>query len=203
MRDPAKVVWSSSYDRGLDVLLDHWTHIRKFVPEATLSILYGLDGSEAIAKRLGHQASIDRIARVRTQIRNLAYQGVTLKGRLPRAEQLGELFSAGVWAYPSWSGTEPFYETCCVSAQEAAAAGLRVVCTLRGGMADMMAEHAWLHVGGDPRQVKYETRFIGGVLEAMQVEVHEDRRPAMLAARAAFDLDTRVDAWRRVLGPAR
>ena len=40
MRD-YKIIYTSSYDRGLQHLLDMWPDIKKEVPEATLDIYYG------------------------------------------------------------------------------------------------------------------------------------------------------------------
>ena len=128
-----KAVWTSSFDRGLETVLKIWPQIRGVVPNARLDIMYGLDGSLNIAKKTSNLRLIERIEKCRATILSLADQGVTLCGRVPRAEQLERLFSAGVWIYPSWTGEAPFYETNCVSAIEALSAGLRVVCSLRGG----------------------------------------------------------------------
>jgi 2-polyprenyl-3-methyl-5-hydroxy-6-metoxy-1,4-benzoquinol methylase len=112
-----RVLYASSYDRGLRQLLEAWPTVKKSVPDAELHVTYGWDfwiKSEAVV-----QAPIaESMRQERKALENMLNQpGVVHKGRLSREETLREFAEAEVWAYPCTGG-----ELCCKTALEAQAA---------------------------------------------------------------------------------
>ncbi len=119
---PGRVLYASSYDRGLGALLELWPMVRERVPNAELHVTYGWDfwkRSEAVVPAPVAESMRQERARLE---KLLTQPGVVHLGRLPRAEFLRELGEASVWAYPCTGG-----ELCCKTALEAQAAGCELV----------------------------------------------------------------------------
>lgn len=113
VRNPKRVIYGSSYDRGLEYLLDIWPEVRKEVPEAELHIFYGWNNYQKIAKQNhGYQEFIDRMNEKMKQ------DGVFHHGRVGHKELIEQYQMAGVWAYPT-----DFPEISCITAMKAQAAG--------------------------------------------------------------------------------
>lgn len=114
-RDPYRFIYSSSPDRGLEVLLDMWPEIRAMQPEANLRVFYGFDNwlKNASAQ---DKVSIERL------MRKLDQPGISAPGRIDQKQLAQEMMSATFWSYVSW-----FWETYCISGLEAQAAGLCIV----------------------------------------------------------------------------
>jgi glycosyltransferase involved in cell wall biosynthesis len=115
-----QVIYSSSPDRGLDVLMSIWPEVLKQEPEAVLAYCYA-DVYDAVAE----QNPV--IRRFRDSISELEQSTPNLRklGSLPQQELAKEMARSKVWAHPSWNspGNQPFHETYCIGAVEAAAAG--------------------------------------------------------------------------------
>lgn len=117
---PHRAVYSSSPDRGLDFLLGLWPKVRERVPDAELVCTYApVYGAVADAE--------PRIAAFRSQLAGMAEQpGVTWKqAGMGQAELATLLATSRLWLAPSWAmpQDQPFMETYCIGAVEAAAAG--------------------------------------------------------------------------------
>lgn len=128
-REP-RVVFSSQPERGLDVLLEIWPDVIALVPSAELAFCYAAAYEHAAGR-------VDWVADHRRLIATLAEQpGVRALGPLGRGELIELLTSSRVWAHPSWStpAGRPFFETSCIGAMEAQAAGLCVVASAFGAL---------------------------------------------------------------------
>ena len=119
---PKRVLYASSYDRGLAQLLEMWPQVKECVPDAELHVTYGWDfwkRSEAVVS----QPIAESMRQERKRIEGLFNQpGVTHLGRIPHTDVLKEFAEAEVWAYPCTGG-----ELCCKTALEAQAAGCEPV----------------------------------------------------------------------------
>jgi len=125
-RDPCKVVYGSSYDRGLAHLLEAWPRVKAQVPEARLTVFYGFQAARARCFRLIRPSW--RSYRDENPLGFWMYRRSMLAGmRSTDAQHLGRIghldvarqfLSAGIWAYPT-----AFPETSCITAMKAQAAG--------------------------------------------------------------------------------
>lgn len=108
------MVWTSSYDRGLEYLLQMWPDIKKEVPDATLDVAYGLNLFD-----VSPRGQTEEGQRWKAKIMSLLNQdGITEHGRL-NSEEVAKLYNqADVWAYPT-----DFPEIDCITATKAMAAG--------------------------------------------------------------------------------
>lgn len=115
-RNPHRLFYASSPDRGLLLILQNWFRIREAVPDAELHVAYGMNNMETILSRSGGQAWFSPM---KSEIEALLNQeGVTWLGRINQHEVYKEFFQAGVWFYPTdWP------ETSCIASMEAQACG--------------------------------------------------------------------------------
>lgn len=119
IRDPHRLIWTSSYDRGLPYLLLIWEDVLKEVPDANLHIYYGWNLYDAIhgnnPARVQWKNKVDEL---------MKQPGITHHGRVGHAELNRAFAQSGVWAYPT-----DFTEISCISAMKAQAHGAFPVTT--------------------------------------------------------------------------
>jgi glycosyltransferase involved in cell wall biosynthesis len=187
-------VWASSWDRGLDFLLSVWPIVREdYTPKAELHVLYGCDGSINMARKNGDKETEARFV----GWRNLAEKtpGVVLHGRVPAEEYDRILLKSGVLAYPIPAEGNSFGETFGVTICEALCAGLRVVVSPRGALAEVASPYAFRQVYGKREHKSYAMAFAHAVGEAMNQEEDDTREFLAEEARLRFDWDRVADRW--------
>jgi len=115
IRNPHRIIYASSYNRGLETILDMWSGIRKDVSDAELHIYYGWNSYDrAVAsgdlRDTGWKASM---------LKKMQQEGVHEHGRVGHKELLKEYSKAGIFAYPcEYSG-----EINCIALTKAIACG--------------------------------------------------------------------------------
>lgn len=114
-REKNRCIYASSYNRGLEQLLNMWPDVRKEVPDATLHVYYGWETYDAFTKQ-GHLKDNG----FKQKIEDLMKQpGVFHHGRVGHVELLKEYAKAEVLAYPcSYVG-----EINCIALTKAIACG--------------------------------------------------------------------------------
>lgn len=188
-----RAVYSSSADRGLDVLLDLWPRIRARAPKAELHVFYGfnvLDKVAAVNPQLAafKQAILGKVAELGGET-----GGIHLRGRVGQAELADEMQQARVLTYPT-----AFLETSCITAMEAKAAGLPIVTSDLGALHETAAGQTLLpwaadETGPHNRDEGYQDAFVDAVVamltdKAAWQPAHDE------ALRGAETLD-----WSRVI----
>jgi glycosyltransferase involved in cell wall biosynthesis len=103
-KEPGRVIWTSSPDRGLHWLLQEWPMIRKAVPHATLRVFYPIDGwlDRMAAVTSGPPDIIEQKTRadfIRKRRPVLEQLGVELRGGVSRVEITKEIAAAECLAY--------------------------------------------------------------------------------------------------------
>jgi len=179
-RDPHRVIFSSSPDRGLQLVLDVWPEIRAQVPDATLHVYYGFDNWERMAKLTQDQRALAVIASLKQQIASV--EGVVFHGRA-NPEALARAFRlSGVWAYPTW-----FTETSCITAMQAQAAGLGIVTSALAALNETVGDRGVL-LTEDPESEAYRVAFTKATIGALQA-VADERRRAEIEQYAEYHFD--------------
>lgn len=197
-RNPKRVIYSSSPDRGLQTLLEMWPAILKQEPEAELHVFYGFDGWEKSAPQYGDTPylGVTSMRQVKHMIRSLP--SVTAHGRVSGAQLAGEMLVSGVMAYPSW-----FSETSGISFMEAQAAGLYLVATPIAalnetiGASGTLIPGAWQSPDGPTDDDR--AAFVQAVVNAMRGEQQPKTREELQSEAARFDLDTLAKDWDAML----
>lgn len=113
-RNPKKVVYMSAHERGQDLLQRIWPDVIKEVPDAEAHCYYGWSGYDHINR--------DNPERMEWK-QQLIEEQKTLKnftdhGKIGHQDIIKEIFSAGIWAYPTG-----FPEVYCISGVKAQAGG--------------------------------------------------------------------------------
>jgi len=111
-----RLIYSSSADRGLDVLLELWPRIREQVPKAELHAFYGFETLDRVAQVNPGLAAYKAALLGKVQELGGEDGGVFLRGRIGQAVLADEMQQARVLAYPTM-----FLETSCITAMEARA----------------------------------------------------------------------------------
>ncbi len=166
-----RCVYSSSADRGLDVLLEMWPRIRERVPDAELHVFYGWDTFDRVAMLQPHLADYKRRVFELADAAGGEDGGVFMRGRLGQRDLAAEMLQARVWAYPT-----AFLETSCIGAMEARAAGLAVVTSALGALNETVGKHGvrvpWDKDETSPANTKpgYQRRFVDFAVELLTNE---------------------------------
>lgn len=195
-RNARRAIYSSSPDRGLEVLLDIWPVVRKSIPDAELHVFYGFDSWEATVAMMGAagENELKRIRHIKDKLGRTP--GVRVRGRVDQAELAREQMRSGVWTYPTG-----FTETSCITAMEAQAAGCRIVTSPLAALNETVGNRGQMIPGfGTPG---YVDTFAAAVVMAMQEGIDrkmvDDRALLQEHARNAFSLDTLAEEWESLL----
>jgi glycosyltransferase involved in cell wall biosynthesis len=195
-RNPKRVVYSSSPDRGLTTLLEMWPAILAEEPEAELHCYYGTETWEKAAamNQYGEHPFLSATAlrRLKHQLRNAPR--VTMHGRINGESLAREFLVSGVMAASHW-----FSETYGIVFAEAQAAGCYVVATPIAALNETVADRGTLVPGawesGNPTQAE-RTEFVGAVIRAIRGEGQPRTREELQAyARENFGLDSLAKDW--------
>lgn len=168
-----RLVYTSSPDRGLDVLLECWPKIREGaeaegVKKPELHCTYAPYYREAV-----NSGAIPPLVEFDLKVQALieGNEGVVAHGSMSQPD-LAELYRTSmVWAYPSWASPhkEAFPEISCISALEAQAGGCVPVCLENGALIEN-AQGGFLIepiVIGDKLALDWREKFIGLCVKAL------------------------------------
>jgi glycosyltransferase involved in cell wall biosynthesis len=178
-----RVLYTSSPDRGLDVLLGLWPRVLEAVPDAELWHAYS-----AVYDRVADSDPV--IAEHRERILKLSSvtDGVVKLGSLGQSELATLMCSSRVWAHPSWMGmvNAPFHETSCIGAMEAQAAGCALVYSGQGALPETI--RVGLRICGQPGNgVGWDETFAQGIVDGL-TDPHVGREALQLGPRWAASL---------------
>jgi len=177
-RDPFKVVFTSSPDRGLADLLKIFKRAREFEPRLKLSAAYGFNN-------IDKAAADQQLIRLKAECEALvAETGATWLGRMNQRDLYREFLSAGIWCYPT-----KFTETSCVTCMEAQALGAIPLTAPVWALADNVRHGTWIE--GDPKDPLVKANYVAELVAlARDADRQAKIRPGMMAwARDKFTWD--------------
>lgn len=174
-----RVLYTSSPDRGLDIVLELWPDVLKHVPDATLYHSYGPWYDIVADHSPGISAHRKRLIELGEQpgVNKLPPQGQEALALLMR--------SSLVWCAPSYfsAGAVKFNETSCISAMEAQAAGLHLVASKWGALAETVKVGKLIE--GDPMTKAYRQKFVRAIVAGLtdpKVQARaQEKAPAAVA----------------------
>lgn len=177
MRDPFKLIYCSSYERGLEqLLMCFFPVLRKLDPRYTLEVMYGMDG-------------IDK-PRQEHYLRILRQPGVTHHGRLTREEVCEWKYKCGFHLYY----TATTAEIDCISIRESALCGCIPILSHHS----VFAERPGIHYKGNPTSgpdhVQIAKVFHDQVSKMSEAEV-QDMRKKCVESDFGFDWDVSARRW--------
>jgi glycosyltransferase involved in cell wall biosynthesis len=191
-RNPHKMIFASSPDRGLLPLLKIFRRARWWVKDLELHCFYGFNNIEEIIKQSG-SACPQRVLRDEI-MKEMDQPGVVWHGRATQPELYREWFSAGMWVTPS-----NFSETNCITAQEAQACGAIPIFKPVWAIGEYVQHGVSIH-GDAYTDPLTQARYAGEIFRiASQPELQEKIRAEMMPfARSRFTWERSVDimeAW--------
>ena len=188
-RQPFSCIYTSSPDRGLDVLLDMWPAITKAIPEATCKVLYGFTKNYDEM----HKGDI-RFKEYKDKILNAMRQpGIEYLGRVSHEKVASLLKSSKLFLYPAH-----FPEISCISAQKAQAAGAIPVCTTHAAL-DETVQHG-IKIKGSSIDEGVPEQWATEVIKLLKDEARQEaiRAPMREWALKTYDWDGVADQWHEV-----
>lgn len=185
-RDPHRVIYTSSYDRGLEHLLDVWPFILAEFPDAKLDIFYGWGTYDKLRTKETQRQWKSRMIDLMSTL-----PGVTEHGRIGQDQLATEMLKSGVFAYPCH-----FEEISCISAMKAQVAGCIPLTTSYAALAETNLQKEW-RVDGNPRDdEKAKEAFKNRLLDALRIEKDARlRRTIQVQAQQKFAWSTVAEQW--------
>jgi protein O-GlcNAc transferase len=187
-RNPNKIIYASSPDRGLKNLLHIFSRVRESVPEAELHVFYGFDN---IDKLVGKFPSWKTFADLKAELLRLMEQpGVSWRGRVSQNELYHEWLSAGMWCYPS-----SFWETSCITCMEAQSMGAIPVTNPVWAQGENTKHGFFIY--GNPEDPLTRARYAGALVQLLvSPDLQERIRVGMMPeARHRCDWENFVTQW--------
>ena len=169
IRNPKRCIYTSSYDRGLQHLLEMWPGVKKAVPEAKLHIFYGWQLFDQFYK--DNPSSMSWKKKMEEMMQ---YDGITHHGRVPQPELVAEYEKSGIWAYPTHFG-----EINCISAIKAQAYGCEPVVVNYAALKETV--QFGRKVEGDIYDQETKDEFKKQLIDALNNPMPEDKRQEMMA----------------------
>lgn len=201
-RDPKKVIFASSPDRGVLSAIDLFKRATNLdgsqgttekIEGATLHIYYGFNKlylQQAAQNEYRHIPDLGRDASMYDYMETVFQTcdnvpGIIMHGRVSWEVMAKEMCGAGVWLYPT-----RFDEISCMSAMEAGAAGLIHVCTRRAALAETVVSSL------DPTVQNLQDALHYGI----SPDDDEGRQISHDRACRRFDYETLADEWCKLIG---
>lgn len=192
-KDPGRMVYSSSADRGLDILLECLPKIRKAVPHANVHVFYGFENWEkAIAQRGARPGELEWMDSIKARLDD---PGVVYRGRVGQTQLAREMLRAEIFAYPTY-----FWETFCMTAAEQMAAGNPVVSSCLAGLISTVGASGIL-IHGDSHSKEYKESFVAEVIDMLQDRARwEYFHSRSLEKAKEYSWEGIVDEWLGLVG---
>jgi len=185
VRNPHRIIYGSSYDRGLEHLLKMWPDVIKEVPDAELHIFYGWNLFD-----LGYSDNPERMAWKEKMNGLMNQPGITHLGRISHDLVALENKEAGIWAYPTHFG-----EISCITAMRAQALGA-VPVVIDYGAVHETVQHG-IKIPGDVYDPETKAKFKEELISLLKdIKRQEDiREPMVKWAKEHFSWSKVAKKW--------
>ena len=184
-RDPYRMIYTSSYDRGLEHLLKMWPDIKKEVPQANLHIFYGW----GLFDQMFHNNPERKMWKSKME-KLMKQPGITEYGKVGQDRIIEEYFKSGILAYPTHFGEISF-----ISGMKAQACGAIPITV------DYAAVHETVQYGvkveGDIYDQETKEKYKKALIKALKDHEwqEKERKPMMKWAREKFGWDRVAKRW--------
>lgn len=189
IRNPKRLMYASSPDRGLLNLLHAFKRAREFVEDLELHCYYGIDNIEKLIEynpKFSHFKPF--VAELKKQ---LDQPGVFWHGRVSQVELYQEWLKTGIWCYPT-----SFSETSCITCLESQCLGAIPLTNPYWALAENVKYGIFIQGNPDSDEL-VKARYSSDIVRlATQPEWQEQIRKEMMpAVRTQFCWERVIDAW--------
>lgn len=184
-RDPYRLIFSSSYDRGLVYLLRLWPEIMEQVPEARLHVYYGFDLFDKI-----HPDNPGKQKWKGMMLEMLEQKGITHHGRVGHKELHRAMMESAIWAYPT-----DFDEISCITAMKSQALGAIPVVINRAALKETVRNG--FKIDSDITTKEGQKEYVKQLVKLLKDhKLQEEIRPEMMKwAQDYFTWDKVAKQW--------
>lgn len=187
-RNLHRMIYTSSYDRGLQHTLEMWPEIIRDVADAELHIFYGWKLFNDFYK--GNPASMKWMEKMNELMQQ---KGITEHGRLPQIDLVDEYLKSGIWVYSTHFG-----EINCISAIKAQAYGCEPVVVNYAALQETV--QFGRKVEGDIYDKETKEKFLKELLDALKNPMTDEKRKEMQDwAHKKYEWATVAKDWSDVL----
>lgn len=195
-RQEHKFIWSSSPDRGIDVVINQWPEIRKRWPDAELHVFYGWHSIDKILEYQPENTLGIFKRDVNAAIEELGGEdgGIFWHDRIDQWTLAREMMTCDAWLYPTY-----FQETFCITSIEMQAAG---VIPVTSDVAALRETNPCPRVSGWPNNVTFNREYIKLLEELMADDTRDNLREQLKDFAWQWSWDHSFDVWRGVTSEA-
>jgi len=162
-RDPKRVIYSSSPDRGLDIILEGiWPKVIAAVPDAELHVYYGWNNFDKFAPMYPHLQEFKN----KVQGLFLESKNVVQHGRVSQKELAEAFQKSSVWLYPTY-----FSETYCITAIEAQLGGALPITNELAGLKETVVSGDI--IPGDVRNSEVQELYARAVIQTLNTPLKD------------------------------
>ena len=186
-RDPHRLIYASSPDRGLLFILKNWKRIREFCPEANLRVFYGFDNADKLGT--------PELRALKAQCLELMKQpGISWQGRIGQMDLYREWAQSSVWFYPSdWP------ETSCITCMDAQALGCIPITNRYWAVGENILAQELLTDGLPQKSPLVGSLLLHRLHAALAGAYNGYRKLLMSKAQLKYDWERVVDDYEAVL----
>lgn len=183
---PFKMLYASSYDRGLEHLLKMWPEIKKKIPGATLDVCYGWEMFlKGYANNPYMMSWKERMEKLMEQ------EGITHHGRLPKKELDEITKSCDIWAYYC-----TFDETNCITALNCQRLGCVPITMAKAGL--LTTVYSGIMIDGDGLEPETKEAYLKAVIMAYEnPEWLEKERKIAMSGINKFNWSNIAKEWEK------
>jgi glycosyltransferase involved in cell wall biosynthesis len=185
-RNPHRLIYSSSPDRGLEQLIPIFKKAKEFIPDLELHIFYGFDNIDKIIK------DMPWVGKMKDEIMGSinSTPGIIWHGRVGQVELLIEWMKSGIWCYPI-----NFTETSCISCMEAQACNVIPIVSPIWALQENVMNG--IFVEGDVKAKLTIAKFAAEIVRVCSSDkLCNDIKDTMkISAKVRFNWERYVDQW--------
>lgn len=186
-RNPHRMIYTSSYDRGIEHLLMMWKDIRKEVPDAELHLFYGWKTYVEMEK-----AGLRPVKFRQLLLPLMEQDGIFEHGRIGHRELIKEFYKSGVWVYPCH-----FEEISCISAMKAQACGCVPVTTDYAALDETVK--GGVKVPGQTGEGDTNERYKEALIKVLKDTDYQEELRKMLPDKDVFSWARVAKEWEKDL----
>lgn len=189
-KQPNRIIYSSSPDRGLNVLLESmWPHIVQEVPNAELHVYYGWENFDKATEISPDQHKYLEFRQKMDQL-FLSSKNVVQHGRINQDELAKEFEKASIWLYPTY-----FHETYCITAIEAQLGGAIPITNQLAALKETVRNG--IFINGDVTNPEVQKEFVRQTVRVLRMDPQERRKlQNIVRAKApAISWHDRATSW--------
>ena len=183
-RNPYRIMYASSPDRGLANVIRSFIVAREFEPRLELHVFYGFNNLRKLKNNKYLQGKADECERLMRNTPNVFFHGRVTQDQLYR-----EWKKSGMWVYRT-----NFHETSCITCMEAQALGAIPIVSPVAALAENVDFGEAIHGDADDNLVGAE--FAQAIVKWAHPQRQEAvRKQMVIYAKARFDWERFVKQW--------